>query len=101
MGNRGNRSQGLTTEAKRLDGGQIIGRGDFTGGMAFKGHSYFALRNAGAIIRHAEITDAAIADFDCDSCCTCIQTVLHHFLDGSSRAFDDLAGSNLSDDVIR
>jgi len=81
MTHRRNRGERLPAEAQCLNAAQVFYRGDFARGVPVKSQLYFAGGDASAIICHANQPLAAGFDANHDICCTCVERVLHQFLD--------------------
>ena len=76
------------------DAEEIVGGGDFTGGMAGDGEQEVVGMNAFAVIDDANEVGAAIHDVDFDAGGERVDAVIEEFFDGACRSLDDFTGSD-------
>ena len=92
--------QRFAAETQRLDAEQIIRAADFARRVALKRHADVLAADAAAVVRHAEIADAAVADFHRNRAGPRVQRVFHQFLDGGGRTLHHFACRDFANDLI-
>ncbi len=92
------RRQRLAPKAHRADPEQIVGPGDFAGGVAGDGEPKVLGVNPLAVVGHADQLAAAVADLDVDAGGQGVDAVFQELFDDARRPLDHLAGGNLVDD---
>ena len=93
----GDRGQGLAAEAQRADAEQVVGLGQFAGGVAGHGQRQLVGRDAAAVVDHADQFQSALLDRHVDPRGPGIDGVFHQLLDHAGRPLDHLAGGDLVD----
>ena len=68
--------------------------------MPLEAQHQFITAHARTVIHYAYCPLAALLQFDFHPLRTCVQAVLHQFLDHRRRPFDHLAGSDLVNQVV-
>ncbi|MNN22604.1 hypothetical protein D3C81_1359680 [compost metagenome] len=68
--------------------------------MAVKGRFAVVRFNTGAVIGNADELEAPLFDGDFDFGCSCVNCVLHQFLNHRRRAFHHFPGSNLVGNML-
>ena len=91
----GNRRQGLAPEAEGGDPEQVVGLGQFAGGVTGQGQAQVRRGHAVPVVFNLQKTTAPIFDADRHAGCPRIQTVFREFLDHRRRTLDHLAGGDL------
>ena len=76
---------------------QVIGTGQFAGGVTGKGERQVLGNNAMPIVHHADELGAALLDVDIDPRAAGIDRVLQQFLDHTRRPLNHLAGGDFRD----
>jgi hypothetical protein len=101
LGDTADRRQCLTSEAERGDTVQIIGVGQFAGGVAGEGERQVGGGNAVAVVDDADQVGAALLQIDFDSPAAGVDRVFQQFLDDARRSFDHFAGGDFRHDQGR
>ena len=94
----GNRGQGLPAKSHRADVEEIVCR-QLRGRVALHGERQLFLRDAGAVIDHANQALSALLDLDLDMPRTCVECVFHQFLDRGGGPLHDFTRGNPVDGV--
>ena len=82
---RGNGGQSFPTESHSTDGGQILRRAKFGGGMAEKRRPGVLRSHAAAVVCHPEEGHASVPDFDGDFGGSGVHGIFQQFLDHTGR----------------
>ena len=88
---RADRRQRLAAKSERGDMRQIVAR-QFRGRVTFDGEGEFLGRHAAAVVDDLDQRPTAVLQGDVDASRPGIDGIFDKFLDGGSRALDDLAG---------
>ena len=97
---RGDGRQRFAAKPERGDGAEIVGSRDLAGGVARQRELELGGGNSAAVVANAREAHAARLDFDFDALRAGVEAVLNQLLDDGCRTLDDLAGSDLVDEVI-
>jgi len=95
MGNSGDRSQGLASEALGSQVEKIVSRTEFGGSMPFEAQAGVVKTHALAIIHHLYQGASGILDNQLDIVSARVHGVFEQFLHYGGRPLDDLTGRNL------
>ena len=101
LGNGGDRGQGFTPEAFGMQMKEILGRGDFRGGMPQETVAGIGRTHSAAVVRNLDQLSASLTDRDNNVCSRGIDRVFHELLYYRSGALHHFSRSNLVGDVIR
>ena len=101
LGNGGDRGQGFTPEAFGMQVKEILGRGDFRGGMPQETVAGIGRAHSAAVVRNLDQLSASLTDGDNNVCSRGIDRVFHELLYYRSGALHHFSRSNLVGDVIR
>ena len=91
-GDGGNRRECLAAKSERADAFQILLRADFAGRMAAEGNRCVLCAHAAAVVRDAQIGDAAVLQLDGDRSRTCVNRVFDQLLADGRRTLNNLTG---------
>ena len=97
---RGDGRQRFTAEPQRGYRGKIVGASDLAGGVARHRELELGDGDSAAVVANAREAHATRLDFDFDTLRTGVEAVFNQLLDDGCGALDDLAGSDLIDEVI-
>ena len=98
-GNRRDGCQRLAAKPQRLYAIQIRGICDFAGCMPSESQTDIAGLNAGAVVNHAKITEAAVSDFHGDGGSAGVHAIFHQLFDGGGRTLYHFARGDLTNNV--
>ena len=97
---RRDRGQRLAAEPQTPYALEILERGDLAGRMPFECETDFVRGNAAAVVADPDQRRAAMIELDLDARRVRVERVLHEFLDDRRRPLDDLAGGDLTDELV-
>src|SRR5262249_4214531 len=97
----GDRRQRLAAKAHGGDGKEIVGGGEFAGGVIGEGELEVVGMNAVAVVHDADKLAAALFDVDVDARRAGVEAVFQKLLDDAGGPLDDFAGSYFGDDASR
>ena len=100
-GHRGNGGQRLAPESQRVDVFDVVDISDLAGCVAFDRKQRVVTIHAVSVVADRHQLSAARCNLDIDPGRPRIESVLHQFLEYGCRTFDDLAGRDLVDHVLR
>ena len=83
-----------------MEGKQVIGRANLRGRMSLESHAGICLRHPFAIIDHLNQRTSRIHDVHPNHRGTCVNRILHQFLDHGGGTLYHLARRNLVGDMI-
>ena len=93
----GDRGQRLAAKPERADAEQIVGLGQFAGGVGGQGQRQLLDRNAAAVIDDPDHFQPALADRNVDPRRAGVDGVLHQLFHHARRPLDHLAGGDFVD----
>ena len=96
---RGNTRQSLTPKTQRYDGLQVFQARDLAGRVPGKRQRQFVPVDAATVVAHPDQLRPARSYVDMDIVGAGVETVFDELLDDGGRPLDDLAGSDLVDEV--
>src|ERR1700733_2424487 len=99
-GHRGDAGQGFTAKSQGRHMLQVVERSNLAGRMPGQRQGDFGRIDAAAIVSDANRSAAAAFQLDLNSLGARVERILHQFFDHGSRALDDLAGSDLTDEGV-
>jgi hypothetical protein len=100
LSNRSDRSQSLTAESHSRESEKVFGTIYFGCGMPFKSKPGISLGHTLTVINHLNKRTPRIGYHDRHTAGTCINRVLHQYLDHRGGTLDNLSCSNLVCDRI-
>jgi hypothetical protein len=95
----GDRRQRFAPEPHRADPEQVVGGGQFAGGVLGERQRQVVRLDAAPVVRHADQFGAAGVQVDVDARRPGVDGVFEQLLDDGRRPFDHLAGRDLGDHV--
>src|SRR5439155_21750888 len=96
----GDAGQGLAAEAHGLDGGEVFGALNFTGGVALQREQGVITAHPEAVVNDAHQASAAGLNFDADARRVCVEGIFHQLLNDAGGAFDDFTRGDLIGDLL-
>ena len=96
----GDAGQGFSTESQCMDGGEVIARADFAGGVPFQAEQGIVAVHSTAVVDDANGGDASAADEHLNPARAGIDGVFHQLFDHAGWALHDLASGNLAGDLF-
>ena len=91
--------QGFAAKSHRADIFQVIQAGDLAGGVARQGQRQFVPGDADTVVPDPEQSQAALFHIDIHPAGLGVEGILDQLLDRRCRPLDDLAGSDLIDEL--
>lgn len=100
LGDRRDRRERFTAKTQRRDRLELLERADLAGRMAHQRERQFVGRNPAAVVGDRDALDAAFFQHDAQRRRAGVHRVFEQLLDDRRRAFDDLAGGDLADQLV-